>query len=363
MKRLFFIILIFLMAIYNSPIHALETKIVFGVYYPWYPLYGMQWRDSGGTLHAPTQTGGYVNQDAFLYPFANPIPYLRSGERPTGKADYSALMAWHKANLTAYADQGIDVILVMARPDLPLWPNILSALLEARKLVPNAPQIAFMFDGLEYWEKTSPTTGTLSGPGQDFDVVWEGIRLTLDIAFGDHHYDDELFWYGTKIPAFFYRIEANAGPFMADNYWLNQIRANVLARYNRELYAVLDNYWYGSTYGNGIVTATTSADNYFWWGGALSGMLVSPHAIAFKIASIGPGFDNTKIGGGSVQPRNGGTWYTANWASVVADTAIRWVIVETLNFGEESSQIDNTTAWGLQYLAMTRVQSEAWKGN
>lgn len=335
------------------------NKTLFAIYYPWYPWRGMQYL-TGATGNQPVNVNGYVRQDAFVYPFTNPIPYLRSPERPLGLQDYQAAVAWHKCNIEQAVSAGIDVLLVIGRPDLAEWPDMLESLFEARRLVYNAPLIAFMFDGLELWDTTSPKTGDLTHDGPDFAAIWEGVRRVFDMIL---EHPNDLFWYGSRLPVFFYRIEVTSGPFVADNWWTNELRTRVRDRFHRDLCIILDHYWYGSTpYGVGLTMATTNGDNYFKYGSAAWGVLNTPHSTDFKIIDIGPGFDNSKISPAPlVVNRADGSRYIGQWTTMKTVPNTYWVIVESLNFGEESSQIDDTAAWGIQYLEMTKAQSEAWK--
>lgn len=354
-------------------------KMVMADFYWWYPWYGMQWKGANGTLQAPLNMDGYVGQEAFRYSFSFPTPYLRSSERPTGLEDPNGDLAtkWFKDNFVRAAANGIDVLTPMTRPDLGMWSTALGEMIRAQKELKAEgrafPKIAFHYDGVEYWDG-SPNDSQLTGPGADFDAIWKGTQSTFDTVFANLKSSEiSTYLYNfpdpETYPIYVYRVEGSWSNVATSDWWVSQLKTNFSNKYpGKKLYLILDDLWCDQNYGvnNTIVNHTCNADNYYFWGSALLGTKVPMHAKPdLKILSVGPGYDDRMLRGGTThKDRVGGDWYSSNFEQA-GKLGADWILIETFNFGEEGTGIDTTSgkdSYGDLYLKLTKQLSTTWKG-
>jgi len=371
--------------IYTSRVEAVGTpnKLVLADFYWWYPWYGAQWKNSASDpqYNAAVNVGGYLRQDAFRYVFTQSIPFLKSGEHKSGSDDTDGSIgtAWFKSNFSRAAASGIDVMTPMTRPDLPLWPKALGEMIRAQKELKSEgkpfPKLMLHFDGVEYWDHSKGGNNTnLTGPGNNFDVIWKGTQSTFDTIFANLK-PEELSTYfymypdSSTFPVFVYRVEGNWSNVKTSDWWITQLRTNFTKTYpGKKLYLVLDDLWCNNTYGpnNTIVNKTCNGDNYYTWGGALAGAALPGHRQpGLNIVTVGPGFDNTKLfGGNRIKDRANGTWYSSQLQKA-NQLGANWILLETFNFGEEGTVIDSTTGtggFGNTYLNITSQFVNSWKG-
>jgi len=345
------------------------SKVAMTDFYWWYPWYGMYYKDGNNGFVSPQNLSGFVSQQAFAYPFDHPIPYLQSEERPNGAINDRAGIDWFKGNFSRAANSGINVITPMSRPDLKKWKYALGLMLTALKELSNEgkafPKLMFHWDGVEYW--VSQASGDLTGPGINFDTIWNGVKDTYDTVFNNlspAEITKYLFTYpdGNTFPSLTYRIEEGSHPFKTSNWWVTQLKLNFEATYSgKHMYLILDSYWCNENYGYNTVihTASCNADNYYKWGGALRGAGSPGYGKDPGILTVGPGFYRYQYDGDTrVADRNNGQWLTSQFN---ASTSLgSWIILETFNFGEEGSAIDSTTSFGNQYLDLTKKLVNAW---
>lgn len=352
-------------------------KLVFSDLYWWYPWYGMQWKASAdGPFLAPVNENGWVRQDAFLYSytqqlpyFTNPIPYLKSQERPDGLTDNSLAKDWFKGLFQRAGAAGIQVLTPMTRPDLaPEWSTALTLMIQAQKELRAEgkpyPKLFLQYDGVEYWDKISPNTGPLTGPGSHFTAISDGTIVSFQTLFNSlspAEISDYLYTYpdGDTFPIMVYRIEGGAQNMTTDDWWITQLKINFEATFpGKHLYIILDDYWCNKQYGvnNSVVTKTCNADNYYFWGGPATGQaLKSQYAHAPVIYSVGPGWGNLRNSpGATIQSRNNGEYYKSQFSEAVNGGA-DWIFIEDFNYGEENAAIDQATEWGNTYLDLTKT--------
>lgn len=338
-----------------------ENKTLFSVFYWWYPYYGLQWYDSDGKLNRTAHSDGYVLQDmAGLNPLSQPIPYLRSEERLDGDPEYQRAVQWYYGNFSRAGQAGVDVFLLTARPDLPLWFMALDQMRMAQWMLKREgkpyPLLALMADGVEYWQVGELATDDLSVRGTRYKIVYEGIRDTIK---HEASYKDHYFMYRGQWVVFFYRVEGGAAKFTAGNMWLNQLRHDMDRELGENVYAVLDELWCNKPYG-GRVLMTCTADNWWLWGANVSGRTFSENKVYPKIASITTGYNGNKPQGFSVSDQyleRSEQSYNERW---IRATSADWIVLETWNFIEENSQIDRTQSWGDGYINLTRQFKERW---
>lgn len=339
-----------------------ENKTLFSVFYWWYPYYGLQWYDSDGKLNRTAHSDGYVLQDmAGLNPLSQPIPYLRSEERLDGDPEYQRAVQWYYGNFSRAGQAGVDVMLLTARPDLPLWLTALEQMRSAQQKLRLEglpyPLLAIMADGVEYWQVGEKATDDLAVRGTRYQIIYDGIRDTIK---HEAAYRDSYFMYNGQWVIFFYRVEGGAEKFTSTNGWLSQLRSDLRDELHEHIYAVLDELWC-SSYG-GRVMSTCNADNWWLWGANLSKRTFYRGQNYPKIASITAGFSGRKPQGFIANPQfleRSEIAYNERWVSAASAD---WVVLETWNFLEENSQIDSTISWGDTYLKLTRKFKERWLG-
>ncbi len=356
-----------------------QEKLVLADFYWWYPWYGMQWRDASFSWQAPVNEAGYVRQDAFPFTFATPIPYLKSSERPNGVDDSTGNIgtSWFKNNFSRAAGAGIDVMTPMMRPDLPMWPATLAQMIRAQKELRAEgrpyPKLLLHFDGIEYWDGVGDNS-QFTGPGTDFDAVWNGVKTTFDTIFSNITPEEVSAYFYTypdtnTFPVLSYRIEGGWSNITTSDWWLAQLKINFNQTYpGKTLFVVLDDLFCNQAYGvgNSIVTATCNANNYYYWGGALDGARLPQYRKpGLTVITVGPGFDNRKImSPGAMRERADGQWLSSQF-NLATSLGANWVVLETFNFGEEGTVIDDTigaNGYGNFYLNLTRTLITQWKG-
>ena len=80
------------------------------------------------------------------------------------------------------------------------------------------------------------------------------------------------------------------------------------------------------------------------------------------IATVMPGYDDTRIrSGGFAYDRAGGGYYAESWQSAI-DSGPAWIVINSFNEWVEGSQIEPSVAFGNQYLDLTATWSNAFKG-
>lgn len=363
MRKLMFIVVALLMLAAPTPVAAqpIPDRTLFSVFYWWYPYYGGQWVDARGAYHPIEHNAAYLSLDkTALHPLLDPIPYLRSEERPDGDETYGAATVWFYNSFRRAAQAGIDVLILPVRPDLTMWELALSQMHTAQATLRGQglpyPLLSFMADGVEYWDTASPDTGDLTEYGQDYRVIFFGLQRTLL-----HEQDAREFYYQWRGQwvVFFYRVEGGKGKFVASNWWLNRLRKDIEQTTGVELYAVLDEMWCGYQYG-GRDMYTCDADNWMLYGANVQGKTFSKYQSYPLIANITVGFDGRKPSGFRTNTQvleRSFEAYTARWADAAR---ANWIIVETFNFVEEDSHIDRTRKWGEQYIGLTSALKGRW---
>ena len=352
-----------------------NEKVVFSDFYWWYPWYGAQWRNppGTGTYYPPVNVNGFLRQDAFKYTFAQPIPYLKSAERPSGLNNDVAAKDWFKGNFARAAASGIDVMAIQTRPDLATWKNALKLMIQAQKELKSEgkkfPKLMFHYDGVEYWDPVNPSTGQLTGPGTKYNTILSGTKDTFGTVFStltSSEINTYIYTFpdGNTFPIFVYRIEGNASNFVTSNWWVDQLKSDFRNTYpGKNLYMVLDDLWCNDTYGvnNTVVTKSCDADNYYHWGGAYEGARPPQYFKSPLVITVGAGFDNSKLASPArVVDRQNGVYFQNNLARANA-LGVQWLILETFNFGEEGTAIDQTQEFGTKYLDIAKSFITSWK--
>ncbi len=82
----------------------------------------------------------------------------------------------------------------------------------------------------------------------------------------------------------------------------------------------------------------------------------------FWVATVIPGFNNTKVGGELVYPREGGAAYRRFWDAAISSGADMVAIV-TWNEWHEGTEVEPSREYEFQYLHLTREGAERYKGH
>lgn len=344
-------------------------KEIFANFYWYYPWYGAHFKNAAGVWQYTENTNGNIGLQAFRWKPLDPIPYINSNERSLGSSDDSRAKVWFKGSFERAGNAGLTSLAVMMRPDLEKWPVALRQMVAVQKELKAEgkpfPKIILHYDGVDYWDSLNPGTGQLNGPGEDYDVIWNGTKLTFD-TINSLLTTDELPLYfvtypdSNTLPILIYRIEGNAHDFTSSDWWTAQLRADYRRTYpNKNIYLILDDLWCNWDYGvnNSVHTKTCNGDNFYHYGGSWEGAVKSSKGTTPLIYSVGPGFENDHLWPDDVLTtvdRENGDYYKRS-LNLAKNSGADWIHIETFNFGEEGSAIDRTLEFGEKYLNLTRT--------
>lgn len=351
----------------------IAEKILITDFYWYYPWYGAQYIDNSGKWQPVQNINGNISLQAFRWKPIDPIPYINSHERTQGGNDDSLAKVWFKGNFERAGNAGISVMAIMARPDLPKWSTALRQMVESQKELRSEgkpyPKIMLQYDGVELWDSQSPSTGQLTGPGQDYNSIWDKTKILFDSIFSTTSPEDLADYFFTypnnnSFPILVYRIEGNAHDFTTSDWWTTQLKKDFTQNYpGKNLYLILDDLWCNWDYGvnNSVHTKTCNGDNYYHYGGSWEGAVKSPKATPPLIFTVGPGYDRRTIENPPMltRDREDGVYYQRN-LDLAKSSGADWIILETFNFGEEGSAIDRTQEFGSKYLDLTKSFAAAF---
>lgn len=88
----------------------------------------------------------------------------------------------------------------------------------------------------------------------------------------------------------------------------------------------------------------------------------SSGAARFWVATVMPGYDDTRVrpGSGFARARDNGAYYAQSWAAAIASQP-SWVVITSFNEWPEGSYIEPSVAFGDSYLSMTAQYSQQFK--
>jgi uncharacterized protein YraI len=117
-------------------------------------------------------------------------------------------------------------------------------------------------------------------------------------------------------------------------------------------------YLYSNTWNPAVNLASTNGK----FAGLVASVAQQMGVPKLWVATVMPGYDDTRIrSGGFAHDRAGGAYYAESWQSAI-DSGPAWIIINSFNEWVEGSQIEPSVAFGNQYLDLTAAWSSAFKG-
>jgi hypothetical protein len=257
-------------------------------------------------------------------------------------------VAWHERQLADMASAGIDVALAVYWGDTANWSlDGLEPMVEARERLLAAglrpPAIGLFFDTNMYAMilPERPDVNdltTLDG----LDMMADQIGGFLDRVPPCHRARVD----GRPL-AFFWRADTEDGDqFKFDDTTFDNITDMIAARYDERLHLVVERSWQDAARKANV---ELGAVDVYRWGAALNGPRFEGRTVA-----IGPGYDDTRIGGrpGYTRERTAGGTYSRDLRQAVM-SGTPWLLLETWNELWEGTAIAETEETGRTYLGIT----------
>lgn len=265
---------------------------------------------------------------------------------------------WHKDELSDMRRAGIDVVLPVYRGNAASRAGYaakgLDCMVEAlRQLQAEKrpyPLVGMFFDTesmtLAYGStpdmKSEDAKRTFYGMVKDFfSRIPEGFRAQVQMS--DERADRPC-----------YIIDLNT------SNWLGDVDSSLISYVNERFRSDFDAnlLWLGAT---DFKEKAPVFDGYCDTGAGLA--FGYDESAKIRIASIGPGYDDTAIGGRNtpIRARNGGDTYRTDWDQVLSKNP-NWIVVDNWNGFHEGTEICASREYGYAYVDATTVQSLRFRG-
>jgi hypothetical protein len=257
-------------------------------------------------------------------------------------------VAWHERQLADMASAGVDVALAVYWGDTAAWSmDGLAPMVEARENLLAAglrpPAIGLFFDTNMY-AMILPERPELNDLTTDdgLSMLADQIGIFLDYVPPCH-----LARVDGRPLAFFWRADTEDGDqFKFDDSTFDNITDMIAARYDERLHLVVEQSWVEAARKANV---ELGAVDVYRWGAALNGTRFYGRTVA-----VGPGYDDTRIGGrpGYTRERTDGGTYSRDLRQAVM-SGTPWLLLETWNELWEGTAIAETEETGRTYLGIT----------
>ena len=257
-------------------------------------------------------------------------------------------VAWHERQLADMASVGVDVALAVYWGDTATWSlDGLEPMVEARENLLaagiRAPAIGLFFDTNMY-AMILPDR-----PGLNDLTTDDGLDMLADQigAFFDRIPPCHRARIDGRPLAFFWRADTEDGDqFKFDDRTFDSLTDRVVADHGERLHLAVERSWQDAARQANV---ELGAMDVYRWGAALNGPRFEGRTVA-----VGPGYDDTRIGGrpGYTRERTDGGTYSRDMRQAVM-SGTTWLLLETWNELWEGTAIAETEETGRTYLGIT----------